>query len=64
MTTVTTRAIVRYFAVFEYLDTLASHQASVQTTVNDAAKRGFLAIPDKSTNWPAKEMELLEGGEE
>jgi hypothetical protein len=48
----------------EYLDTLASHQASVQTTVNDAAKRGFLAIPDKNTSWPAKEMALLGGGEE
>jgi hypothetical protein len=48
----------------EYLDTLASHQASVQTTVTDAAKHGFLAIPDKNTNWPAKEMVLLEGVEE
>jgi hypothetical protein len=49
---------------FECLDTLASHQASAQTTVNDATKREFWAIPGKSTNWPAKEMALLEGGEE
>tara|TARA_Y100001933_G_scaffold254621_1_gene296459 strand:- start:412 stop:720 length:309 start_codon:yes stop_codon:yes gene_type:complete len=44
-------------------DTLASHQASVQTTVTDAAKHEFLAIPDKNTSWPAKEMALLGGGE-
>jgi len=50
--------------IFECLDTLASHQESVQTTVNDAAKHGFLAIPDKNTSWPAKEMALLGGGEE
>jgi len=48
----------------EYLDTLASHQASVQTSVIDAAKHGFLAIPDKNTSWLTKEMALLGGGEE
>ena len=64
MTTVITRAIVRYFAVFRMPLYSCQSSASVQTTVTDAAKHEFLAIPDKNTNWPAKEMALLEGGEE